>query len=295
MKRTFFAVFSLLMGLIAALPTSAQVFFKVEGNGLATPSYIFGTHHLAPLKVFADQKGGREAFSAATQVVGEIDMKLVADPAVAMSMQQYTLAPADSTLSKLLGPDMATYSAKFAQIVPGMTLEMLDPMRPMVPQTIGLLTIVSQQLEGFNPEEQLDTWFQLQGALEEKAIIPLETPQMQAQLLYSSVPLEFQVKSLKEMLDNPDKMVENARNLNEAYMSKDLAKMLRLSQEGEDPEERVFMEALVDKRNADWLTKLPAIFSQGPTFVAVGALHLAGPQGIVEGLRNLGYTVTAIE
>ena len=55
------------------------------------------------------------------------------------------------------------------------------------------------------------------------------------------------------------------------------------------------MIALLDKRNADWLTKLPAIFKEGPTFVAVGALHLAGDKGIVEGLRKLGYNVSPVK
>ena len=56
-----------------------------------------------------------------------------------------------------------------------------------------------------------------------------------------------------------------------------------------------FMEVMLDKRNADWLSKLPAIFEQGPTFVAVGVLHLAGDKGVIEGLRKAGYTVMPIE
>ena len=39
------------LALMIAHPASAQVFFKVEGNGLTSPSYIFGTHHLAPSSV----------------------------------------------------------------------------------------------------------------------------------------------------------------------------------------------------------------------------------------------------
>ncbi|MDE6400264.1 MAG: TraB/GumN family protein, partial [Muribaculaceae bacterium] len=36
-------------------------------------------------------------------------------------------------------------------------------------------------------------------------------------------------------------------------------------------------------------------FNDGPTFVAVGALHLAGDKGIIEGLRKLGYKVTPVK
>ena len=67
--------------------------------------------------------------------------------------------------------------------------------------------------------------------------------------------------------------------------------MYELSMKDESHPE--FMEAMLDKRNTDWLSKLPAIFEQGPTFV--GALHLAGDKGVIEGLGKAGYTVTPIE
>ena len=34
-----------------ALSANAQLLWKVSGNGLSSPSYIMGTHHLAPLSV----------------------------------------------------------------------------------------------------------------------------------------------------------------------------------------------------------------------------------------------------
>lgn len=59
--------------LLAAVPASAQILYKVEGNGLTAPSYIFGTHHLAPLSVI-EKTGADKCFKEASQVVGEIDM-----------------------------------------------------------------------------------------------------------------------------------------------------------------------------------------------------------------------------
>ena len=75
-------------------------------------------------------------------------------------------------------------------------------------------------------------------------------------------------------------------------MVQDLNKLLEISEsENSRPE---FMKALLDQRNADWLTKLPEILKNGTTFVAVGALHLPGQNGIIEGLKRLGYTVTPV-
>ena len=68
--------------------------------------------------------------------------------------------------------------------------------------------------------------------------------------------------------------------------------MIELSKEDDTHPE--FMELILYKRNADWMTKLPDLLKETPTFVVVGALHLAGPQGIIEGLKSDGFTITPI-
>ena len=279
--------------LISGFSASSQVVYKVEGNGLKEPSYLFGTHHLAPVSVAGDF-GATDLFNKASQVVGEIDMTQD-QMQMQMAMQPYMMAPADSTLSKVLPKDeydSLNESFKKWAPMPGLDLSMLEPMKPMVVTTMVTVGITAKEVPDFNPAEQLDTWFQASGKKDGKKIIPLETAEQQAALLFNFTPISLQAEALTELLNEPEKSVENARKLTQAYMKQDLNAMLELSQqEDEHPE---FMEALLDKRNADWLTKLPAIFNDGSTFVAVGALHLAGDKGVVEGLRKLGYTVTPV-
>lgn len=279
--------------IIPAFSVSGQVVYKVEGNGLTSPSYIFGTHHLAPTSII-ETFGGTAPFNEAVQIVGEVDM--TGDQMqMQMKMQPHMMAPADSTISKVISPeDYAVISEEFKKWapMPGMELSMLEPMKPMVVSTMVTLGIMTKELPEYNPNDQLDTWFQVNGVNAGKKIIPLETVEQQAILLFDFTPIALQAEALVEMLKDPSEAVKNARSLNEAYMNQDLDKMLALSEaEDEHPE---FMTALLDKRNADWLTKLPAIFNDGSTFVAVGALHLAGDKGIIEGLRKLGYTVTPL-
>lgn len=279
--------------LMCGFSASSQVVYKVEGNGLKEPSYLFGTHHLAPVSVAGDF-GATDLFNKASQVVGEIDMTQN-QMQMQMAMQPFMMAPADSTLLKVLPKDeydSLNESFKKWAPMPGLDLAMLDPMKPMVVTTMVTVGITAKEVPDFNPAEQLDTWFQATGKKDGKKIIPLETAEQQAELLFNFTPIALQAEALTELLNDPEKSVESARKLTQAYMKQDLDAMFDLSrQDDEHPE---FMEALLDKRNADWLTKLPAIFNDGSTFVAVGALHLAGDKGVVEGLRRLGYTVTPV-
>lgn len=279
--------------LLFSLPMSAQVLYKVEGSGLKQPSFIFGTHHLAPTSVIADF-GADKPFENVSIVVGEIDM--TQNPMeMQMAMQPHMMAPADSTLTKVLPAEkMPALNEEFKKWapMPGMELAMLDPMKPMVVTTMVTVGITADAIPGYNPNEQLDTWFQKTGAEKGKKIVALETADQQAALLFDFTPISLQEEALVELLSDPKKSVENARILTKAYMEQDLDAMMELSQKEDDHPE--FMEALLDKRNADWLTKLPSIFNEGSAFVAVGALHLPGEKGVLEGLRKLGYTVTPL-
>ena len=277
--------------LTLAASASAQVFFKVEGNGLTSPSYLFGTHHLAPVSKI-EEFGASGAFTSAEYVVGEIDMTQD-QMQLSAAMQPYMIAPTDSTISKVISPEIYDkISGEFEKWapMPGMKLNMLDMLKPMAVTSMVTVGMVAKDMPDYNPQEQLDTWFQTQGKASNKTIIPLETPEFQAKMLFCTTPIAYQAEALVEMLSDPEKSMSQVKALNEAYNRQDLGAMIKLSEDEDSHPE--FMTALLDRRNADWLTKLPDIMKKGSSFVAVGALHLAGDKGIVEGLRKLGYKVT---
>lgn len=290
MKKTL----TLLLLLCGILTSSAQLLYRVEGNGLKKPSYLFGTHHMAPLAVI-DSVGAQDCFDATEQVVGEMDMTQD-QMQLAMAMQPHMMAPADSTLQKVLTPEQFAKASevfrKWAPM-PGMELQMLDMMKPMVVNSMMVVGLMSQMIPDFKPTEQLDTYFQTMAKERGMEIIPLETAEYQASVLYGTTPIVVQAESLMETVDDPEHTVEVTKELNASYMARNLDNLYKLSQTDNDHPE--FMIALLDRRNADWLTKLPEIMAKAPTFVAVGALHLAGEKGLIEGLRRQGYTVTPIK
>jgi uncharacterized protein YbaP (TraB family) len=54
-----------------------------------------------------------------------------------------------------------------------------------------------------------------------------------------------------------------------------------------------FDEALITSRNRTMAEHAGPILARGNAFIAVGALHLPGPAGLVELFRKAGYTVSA--
>ena len=290
MKRYLPLLFLFFTGFVSG---NAQLLYKVVGKNTNSPSYIFGSHHLSPISII-EEAGVMEILPTTDQVVGEID--LTGDPtALALALQPYMMAPADSTLSVLLvGEDFDTLDAQFQKWapMPGMTLGMLDPLKPMAVTTMMAAAMSQQVMPGFDPTQQLDSFIMQSGAKDGKKIIALETPQYQGEVLFNMTPLSVQAEALVDMLKNPDDALEEARKLTEAYKTKNLDAMLELSKADEKHPE--FMEYILYRRNADWLQKLPGIIEEAPSFIVVGALHLAGPEGIIEGLKSEGFTVTPL-
>lgn len=206
------------------------------------------------------------------------------------------MAPADSTLSKVISPeDFALISNEFKNWAPmeGMSLSMLEPMKPMVVSSMVSVTMAAREMEDYVQGEQIDSYIQQQAAQKGIAIEGLETVEFQADVLFNSTPISLQAKALVDLLSDPAKSIELTKKLNKAYKNGDLEMMMLLSdEEQEDP---AFFYNLVDKRNKEWIKKLPELFKDKRILVAVGALHLPGENGLIKQLTDLGYIITPID
>lgn len=286
-------ILSLVLFLACIFTGQSQILYKVEGKGNTAPSYIFGSHHLSPISI-VEESGVMEYFNQTDQVVGEIDLTI--DPMViSMALQPYMMAPADSTLSVLLaGEDMEALNTQFQKWapMPGMQLQMLEALKPVAVATMLSVGMCAEAMPGFDPNQQLDTYFFKTGVEQGKQIKALETPEYQGEVLFNMTPLTIQAEGLLDLLKNPDETKASVKKLCEAYRNRDLNAMLELSKEEDNHPE--FMENLLYRRNANWLQKLPSIIEETPSFIVVGALHLAGDKGIIEGLKEEGFTITPI-
>lgn len=251
-----------------------------------------------PLSILDSIPSWKSAFEGSEQVVGEVDLS-GGQMSVAMRMQPYMMAPVDSTLSKILSKeDYARASCEFKKIVPDNMLD-LSTLDMLKPQSISALVTKVIYDKDFNPQEsqqQLDSYFQTLARENGKTIVGLETVEQQAELLFCTRPIKDQAESLLEILDNPEELAEEAAKLTDSYMKQDLRALLEISEKEKENDESAknFFHLVLDKRNADWISKLPGIMAEAPSFIAVGALHLAGDKGIVEGLRSKGFTVIPV-
>ena len=71
---TFLLLLSISFTSCAKPKQQTGLLWKISGNNLEKPSYLYGTHHLVPLSFLDSIDGLDEAFMATEQTIGELDM-----------------------------------------------------------------------------------------------------------------------------------------------------------------------------------------------------------------------------
>ena len=290
---------------VAAVSINAQLLYKISGNDLEKPSYIIGTHHLANVGFVEKINGVKEALTETEQVYGELKWDVMANPDSLKAMQEVMMLPEGQTLKTILTPEQYKRLDAFmtAKMGAGMSNPMVEAqMGKLSPMTLvtqfQVLLFLMNHMGEFDPSSTFDQYFQAQAQKNNLPCGGLETMSFQAQVLYGSTPMERQVEQLMCLIDNEQFNVQMLEEITKAFYAQDLdalkkAMDVKLGTSCDSkPEEEA---ALIDNRNADWLTKMPAIMKQAPTFFAVGAGHLPGEKGVLQLLRNAGYTVEGVK
>lgn len=280
-----------------SLNTNAQLLWKITGKELKAPSYLMGTHHLAPLSIMDSIKGMQTALNSTTQVIGELNMSDIHKPGNIQLLQKKMMIECDTTLQTLLSPSDYDTVNKFTKEYLNFDLSQMPKVKPAFISNNAVVVIYMKHIGNFNPQEQLDSYFQKQGTEKGKKIEALETLDFQLNILYNSSSLQRQAQLLVCGLSDIPQAINDLKRLTEAYIAQNLNLMLKISEERRgnscDPSPRE-MESMITARNKTWADKLPSLIETEPSFIAVGALHLPGEEGLINLLRAQGYQIEAV-
>jgi uncharacterized protein YbaP (TraB family) len=123
-------------------------------------------------------------------------------------------------------------------------------------------------------------------------VIGLETLEQQLSFL-EDMPMQQQLMLLDQALDESDKVVGIHREMVDSYLGGDLKELSLQAEQQLDELEPVakeyFMKQGIEVRNQRMVSAVLDRLQTGRVFVAVGALHLPGPTGLIQLLRKNGY------
>lgn len=292
------------LAVLTVTSASAQLLYKISGKDLKAPSYIIGTFHLANATFVDKIAGVKDALTATDQVFGEVPFDDMLNPDTLKVMQAAMMLPDGQTLKTVLSAEQ--YKKLDAVLTQMMGVGLSNPqvnaqMGKMSPAALSaqlqVLMFMQKHMGEFDPLHGFDQYFQTQAKHNNEPIGGLETVAFQITLLYKSYDMQRQVEQLMCMIDNMDFYEKIVEKMAKAFYAQDINALKAAMEEklgntcDATPKE---WAQLNDNRNADWVRKMPAIMAAKPTFFAVGAGHLPGPKGVLQLLKDIGYTVEAV-
>lgn len=276
---------------------TGALLWKVSGNGLSQPSYILGTHHLAHVDFVDSIAGLNDVMNSAEQIVGEL---LLADQvAMQARLQQASMMQPGETYRDMLSEQDFQALDNGMKTMVGVGMNQLGQLKPGMLSMLYTVALYSKLHPEFNPmlHEAIDAYVQRLGSESGKEIFGLETEDDQIYILFDAEPLKDQAEALVCTVKNSDMVKEQLEKLNEYYRSGNLKGMYDLSFNSPNDPCKISplqKSIVLESRNNKWLEKLPRMMGEKPTLIAVGALHLAGQEGLLYQLAEKGYNIEPV-
>jgi len=262
----------------------AGVFWRID-KGRSPSSFLLGTIHSSDPRVLHWPAAIDEALRQSRCFV--MEMTLEADSFFTLGGAMLFTDGHD--MADLLGDaDYRRLQAAMADQPLPETI--LRKMKPWV-----LMAILSQPNRA--PGEFMDMRLYRMAVAEGKPVFGLETADEQL-AVFDGMPLADQVALLRSTIHQVEDLPRMAAHMVDTYLDGNLDAIAALAasfmeKDGGGVHQR-FMQRLNDERNHRMVERMTPRIDEGGVFIAVGALHLAGPTGLVQQLTDRGYRLTPV-
>lgn len=282
---------SIQSGIQDKLPVESPraLLWRISGNDLAQPSWMYGTIHMIPAEDYFLPEGTLAAFDTATTLFLELDMEELQDPAAQMNMMAQSLMKGDLSLKDLISEeDYSLVKLHFEEM--GLPLFFMEKMKPL------LLSVFAdpQMTPGAFADGSYKIYEMELTDMAKNAGMPvhgLESIEFQLSVM-DSIPYEDQAEMLVESIRSEREGNAQFDSLVALYTRQDIEAMIRGI---EDESAGDFDELLLDDRNRNWIPVMVKAMQEESCFFAFGAGHLGGPEGVIALLRKEGFVVRPVK
>ena len=245
------------------------------------PSFLFGTIHIDDKRVkdldVQVTRRFNEAKTLCLEILPNRETQVGIGRAMLLSEGQF--------LDEILGESL------FNRLSLLLNKRGMTPLEAVHLKPWAAMVVLSrpQSQGGYALDEQLYHW----GVHQYKKLCALETLQEQLSV-FDELSQADQITLLKDSLNFMPEVQALNEKLVQAYLEGDLDEIYRRSMELQTKDDELasrLMNSLIDKRNTRMLERILPELAQGRVFIAVGALHLPGENGLLNLLRGAGYAV----
>ncbi|HLP54238.1 MAG TPA: TraB/GumN family protein [Fluviicola sp.] len=283
MKTLFTFLLSLFITWFGFGQEEKTLLFSIKGKD-TKPSYLFGTVHMIADTAYYFPAKLDKTLSKADQLVLEID-ESIADRAKAQKMLMLDSGNVFDQFSKEQADSIIQWGSSLLGMKPEAFEKNFSGMKPFVLMQIGVQAMMNARSKSYEME------LMSKANANKQPIKGLETMESQF-AIFENMEAADVTEMIMEGIRHPEKAAEMQRELVKLYVDKDVEGLAKLITESDDMGQS--SEELLFQRNRNWIPLMTDFMKTHSCFFAVGAGHLGGEQGVIQLLKDAGYTVTPI-
>lgn len=282
-----FRIFSLITFILLSSSVFADGVWKVSKG--EQHFYLAGSIHLLGPDDYPLPPEYLIALKNSDSLLLETDLEQLSSPAGIQQLIAQNSYPSGENLLQQLSEPLARQLAEYCK-KHNIALERISRFKPAFAAV--MLTTTQLQAQGATAPG-VDAYLQEEAKKAGKKVTGLETLQQHLAVLkeLNNSGAETLIKSTMEDLTDSS---EDFDAMRKAWRNGDLKQLETLYLEDLKHYPAIY-QTLIVKRNQAWVDQLAKSHYKTPFFVVVGALHLAGNEGLVSQLTQLGYQFTKVQ
>lgn len=264
--------------------------WRIETAG-SEPSYLFGTIHLTDERVTKLPPPVVKALDNADSLTVELVLDDAAQRALALELR----LQGDRSLDDILGPDLYADVLELTQPL-GLFDAALKTLKPWA--VMGVISMPPEELvRAAMGTLNVDQTLQQMATTRGVPVYGLESVAEQAAAL-GGMPEDDMVQVIRDSVEMRPQLHDFIEEMIGFYLALDLsglhARMIEMSAGDDQALLDRFMERVLDRRNFLMVDRMAGVLDEGNAFVAVGAMHLPGENGLLNLLAQGGHDVTRV-
>ena len=262
-----------------AIKYKNSLLYKISGNGCVKPSYLLGTMHLVCAKEFQLKKKIENAISKCNLFYMEVNI----DDVNEIQLMQEQL-PALADFSEGLTENEQEEMNRLLQNQFNFSLQEAKESSPI--ELMNRMIV-----DAIDCDDKKSVEHELLKIARENGLTTggLETALQQIKIAQKV----FTGKELLHQLKSADDYKEIFKQIMNAYNAENMQELAALVANENFMSERA-SHILVNERNKRWVKVISKLAETNSSFIAVGAGHLPGKQGLIQLLLHKGYSVNPV-
>lgn len=283
MKYLYSVLFSVSFLGLQAQQLDNALLWKISGNGIKKPSYLYGTIHAICDATL--EQNVVDAMKKTGQLYLEIDMD---DPKMEKSMIAGMNMKDGVTMSSLVSEEDFKIVDEFLSKNVGISAKMVNTIKPSLVGAMLINKVLGCEAKSI--EEELMKL----STSEKEQVYGLESIAEQV-AVFDAIPYSEQMEELvKTAKDGLKEYETEFQKLMALYQQKNITAMVEASKSSDGIMGKND-DIMLTKRNQNWIPIITEVARFKPTFFGVGAAHLAGENGVIMLLKKAGFVVEAVK